>query len=78
MTQETVNGEHEGLDPEEVEGDDIVLSIDDEGDIWIETSECKLILAPEEARSLGRALIEMADEAESEADEEDEEAEGAA
>ena len=66
-TEEGRNGEHQhDQEEDELEGEDIVLSIDDEGDIWIETAECKLVLAPEEARNLGQALLEMADEAESE------------
>jgi hypothetical protein len=49
---------------EDDEFDEFIVGITEDGDVSIEGPGCDLLLAPEEARELGKALIETADEAE--------------
>lgn len=58
------NGLPNGEEGEEDDYDEFIVGITEEGDVSIEGPGCDLLLSPEEARELGRALIETADEAE--------------
>lgn len=58
------NGLPNGEEGDEDEFDEFIVGITEEGDVSIEGPGCDLLLSPEEARELGRALIETADEAE--------------
>ena len=51
-------------DEEEEEFDEFIVGITEEGDVSIEGPGCDLLLSPEEARELGQALIDTANEAE--------------
>ncbi len=54
----------EGEEGDEDDFDEFIVGITEEGDVSIEGPGCDLLLSPEEARELGQALIETADEAE--------------
>lgn len=53
--------EHE---PEEEELEEVSVDITEEGQVWLHGHDWELLMSPEEARLLGEALLDAADDAE--------------
>jgi hypothetical protein len=56
------NGDDHAPD-EEDELSEISVEVDEEGMVWLRTGDWELVLYPEDARELGKALIDAADDA---------------
>ncbi len=61
---ENVNPDTNGEEAAEEDVEELSIEIDEDGYIWLRGTDWELALAPAEARELGQALIDAADDAE--------------
>jgi hypothetical protein len=61
---DTPNDAVNGASPEDDEVEEINVDITEDNMVWIHGEDWELVLAPAEARELGEALIDAADDAE--------------
>lgn len=60
--EKPVGSAHDGALEEDGEVEEISIDITEENEVWVHSGEWELFLTPEEARLLGQALIEAADD----------------
>ena len=60
--EKPVESAHDGAVEEEGEVEEISIDITEENEVWVHSGDWELFLTSEEARLLGQALIEAADD----------------